>query len=94
MRRFDWKIEFKSLTIDGRLRVYRKYFSIPGKRITGKVRKGLIEIENLTFGDIHAVWKKFRFTQKEDLDHNRLIESLKTEAKYQSDIVSNKLGFI
>jgi AAA+ superfamily predicted ATPase len=93
IRRFDWKVEFKPLTQEGRVSVYRKYFSDCIHMEDRHLRK-LAGLADLTFGDVYAVWRRFRFAEKKKLSHDRILEAIKKEAEYRKNLQGRKVGFL
>jgi SpoVK/Ycf46/Vps4 family AAA+-type ATPase len=104
MRRFQWKIEFKPLLPEGKLKCYMEYFANnnDGKNKDKHYRQILVadqaqrimKIENLTPGDIKAVWTKFQFVRIDELNHNAIISALESEVKYRKKKNKEKVGFM
>ena len=93
IRRFAWKVQFRPLKPEARLAVYRKYFSLPGKRLLQNHRERVRRIDGLTFGDFRAVAEKLRFQNPADLAHHGIIAALEVEAEYRNRGSQRKLGF-
>lgn len=92
IRRFDWKVEFKPLTDEGKLKIYRKYFRLPGTRITSKLKDRIRDIPGITAGDIKTVWHKNRFIPPQELTHEHIIRQIEKEAQYKGDL-KQQIGF-
>lgn len=93
MRRFQWKIEFKPLTKKGKISLYQNYFGTVKRRLTPGQKERLTDIPHLTPGDIKAVWQRYRFMPKEDIDHSTVILTLEKEVKYRGEDIRPKIGF-
>jgi SpoVK/Ycf46/Vps4 family AAA+-type ATPase len=93
IRRFDWKIEFRPLTDTNKVTVYKKYFS-NGTFLEEKDLKRIQNIENLTFGDIYAVWRRLRFSKKKRANHDKIIRAIEKESEYRRGHNSNKIGYL
>lgn len=84
MRRFSWKIEFKPLDDEAKLKIYNKYFSINEKALS-KYHEGRIkEIPNLTAGDVKAVWQRQQYMLDVNNDHEYIINELLKEVGYKT----------
>jgi SpoVK/Ycf46/Vps4 family AAA+-type ATPase len=92
LRRFVWKIEFKPLTMEGRLKLCRKYFVAAGTALSPDEQQQLARMHNLTPGDIKAVWQKFQFYEPRQLNYGVIIRALENEIKYRHGN-SNPIGF-
>jgi SpoVK/Ycf46/Vps4 family AAA+-type ATPase len=94
IRRFDWKIEFKPLTEEGRVLVFQKYFKKIEESLAPESIVRLIELKDVTFGDIYAVWKRLRFTNGKNVSHERIIELIEKEAAYRYQNREKQIGFL
>lgn len=93
VRRFAWKIEFKPLTNEGKLRLYHKYFKTDGEPLSEEDKHRLSAIADLTPGDISAI--RDRYSQVSGVYHNddrHLIENLRQEVEYRKGR-RNRIGF-
>jgi len=95
LRRFAWKVEFRPLTKDGKVKLYRKYFeeSVGDTLSAAQVRR-LAGIPELTPGDIKAVWLKYRYVPGGIADHGKIIEAIEQEALYSDGKPGQKIGFV
>ena len=93
IRRFAWKVHFKPLTPAGRVTVYRRYFTLPGRRLLRGHRERLQRIDGLTFGDFRAVSEKLRFQNMNNLTHGDIIDALEGEVNYRRRDDERTLGF-
>ncbi|TFG89630.1 MAG: ATP-binding protein [Candidatus Atribacteria bacterium] len=92
-RRFLWKINFKPLTSEGKVRLFRKYFVSDRKRPLDQHLLNKIEaIPELTPGDIKVVWQKYQFADSDDRNYENIIQALETEVSYKKG-VSQGIGF-
>jgi len=92
MRRFTWKIQFKPLTVEGRTRLFGRYFLPNGGQLPEEGRRRLAAMADLTAGDIRAVWEKRRFPGGSLPDAEALIEELRREIAYRKGAIG-RLGF-
>jgi len=93
LRRFQWKIEFRPLTNEGKIRVFKRYFSLPGKRLSAANKERLMQIEGLTFGDIKTVWERNRLVEEVKHRYDELIYALEDEVRYRKDNCRRNIGF-
>jgi len=93
MRRFSWKIEFKPLTPEAKVILYRKYFSYDNKPLSENQILRIKNIYNLTPGDIKAVWLRYRFADDTTLTHEKIIGELEIEIQYKKDKDMKTIGF-
>jgi len=93
MRRFTWKVEFRPLKPEYRVALYRKYFTIRGKRLSPAMAKRVRGIEGLTPGDLNTVWRRFRFIPDDEMRHEGIISALESEAGYRSQNSVSSIGF-
>jgi transitional endoplasmic reticulum ATPase len=91
LRRFAWKIEFKPLTAEGRLAVYGKYFPLENE-LSVADRERLLRIQDVTPGDIKAVWDKFRYGDPAQVTHAGIVEALEQESGYHAE-PGGRIGF-
>ncbi len=91
MRRFTWKVEFKYLSNDAKISLYRKYFNIAGVALPDELKKRIMNIPNLTPGDFKAVWQKFNYMPEEGLSHDEIVSELENEVSYKSN--EKAIGF-
>jgi SpoVK/Ycf46/Vps4 family AAA+-type ATPase len=83
VRRFAWKIQFNSLTGDGKARLFRKYLLSDGGQISPEGSRRLAAIGDLTAGDFRAVWDKYAFVPGSERKEETLIEELQREVAYR-----------
>jgi len=93
MRRFHWKVEFRSIRPQDRVRVYGKYFSLASGPIGPVEARGLEAIPDLNFGDFRAVFERIRFSDPSTLSHVDIVAMLEKECTYRSDGRGKKIGF-
>ncbi|MDP3028616.1 MAG: AAA family ATPase [Deltaproteobacteria bacterium] len=93
MRRFQWKVEFKPLTREGKVSLYQKYFGPARGKLTPKQRDRITDINNLTPGDIKAVWQRYRFSSEKDISHDDIIGAIEKEVEYRGECPKPKIGF-
>jgi transitional endoplasmic reticulum ATPase len=93
LRRFNWKIEFKPLTEQGKLLLYRRYFCIEGRFPADAQERRIMAIPHLTAGDMKAVWLKTRFMEQDLLNHEGLISMLENEVRYKEKATGERVGF-
>ncbi|HSV31972.1 MAG TPA: ATP-binding protein, partial [Atribacteraceae bacterium] len=92
MRRFTWKIEFGPLRNDDKVGLYVKYFG--GKDpLTPAQKLRIASIGGLTPGDLKAVWQRYRYVSKCEMDHELIIKELENEIKYRVTVNIGKIGF-
>jgi transitional endoplasmic reticulum ATPase len=92
MRRFNWKVEFKSLTKDAKLTLYNKYFNIQD-HLTKAQQQKIMRIPDLTPGDYKSVWQKYRFADKISLSHDEIISVVEKEVQYKHPEKAVNIGF-
>ncbi|MFC1582965.1 AAA family ATPase [Planctomycetota bacterium] len=90
LRRFQWKVEFRPLTYEGKITLYRKYF--PGNLSPARKAR-LRRISGLTPGDFKAVWHRHRFADRMTLNPDTLIGELEREAEYKTGLIAERIGF-
>lgn len=92
MRRFTWKIEFGPLRNDDKVGLYVKYFR--GKDpLTPEQKLRIASIGGLTPGDLKAVWQRYRYVSKCEMDHEHIIGELENEITYRDTTNNGKIGF-
>ena len=95
MRRFKFKVEFKPLTPQGVIEIYRTVLSplVPGGgNLSANEHLQVQGIKNLTIGDFAVVRDQHMFLDKNDITHTQLINALIHEVRYkQSD--KEEIGF-
>ena len=94
LRRFHWKIKFYPLTDEGKIKIYKLYFTIRGKKFTEKYRKRLIRIDPITAGDIRAVWQRLIYLGNKNIDHEKIIEEIEKEVEIKRINKPKKIGLI
>ena len=92
MRRFAWKIKFLPLTVEGKLRLYRKLFNLLGRRLTPVLQTRLRTLADLTPGDMEAVRRRYHVTNHGSLNHRVIIDALEQELSYRQGSGST-IGF-
>jgi transitional endoplasmic reticulum ATPase len=81
IRRFNYKIKFNLLTSGGNIVLYRKLLSPLVKTpISNETEASLKSITDLAPGDFKVVRDRFSFIPEEKLNHDALVQALKTEA--------------
>jgi len=90
MRRFAWKIRFKPLTDEGKIKMFAGFFS--GVALDENARRKIQAIPGLTPGRIKAVWQKMRFLDSRQTQPEAIIEELENEARYENG-ASIPIGF-
>ena len=94
MRRFSFKIKFLPLTYEGKLRLYRNYFSTVKGSFTTEHKAALSKVQNLCPGDIKAVWQRMRMLgRRESLLHVKIIAELEKEVGYKRGKSRVAMGF-
>ncbi len=94
MRRFAFKIKFLPLTEEGKLRLYRKYFSPVKGLLTPELESRLSKVRNLCPGDIKAVWQRTCVMGRlESLPHMEIIAELEKEGGYKQRKNRVSMGF-
>ncbi|MCS6984696.1 MAG: AAA family ATPase [Leptospiraceae bacterium] len=93
LRRFHWKVEFKPLRSKDRLLVYERYFP---HKASAYAKKRLLELEDLTHGDVRAVYNKLLFRDLEKIREEEIIEALFKEVEYrrQQNLEKKVTGFL
>jgi SpoVK/Ycf46/Vps4 family AAA+-type ATPase len=95
LRRFRFKIEFRSLTPDGILHLYKTVFQpLLSEEIDLLIteQKELQSIKNLTPGDFAVVRDKLVFVDGKEITHCQLVNTLLNELRYkQTD--KKQIGF-
>ena len=80
MRRFHWKIEFRPLSIDGRMKIFRSYF--PQLNIAEEwLWRELVELEGICPGDFCAVRERMRYDT--ELTAEKILKALRCELRYK-----------
>ena len=93
LRRFKFKIEFKSLTAEGVMEMYQTVLVplILDKDLTDSETRELSRLSGLTPGDFHVVAEKYYFADQASISHKLLIDSLKEELKLKPK--TSAIGF-
>lgn len=91
LRRFTWKVEFKPLQPEGRVRLYRRYFQRKG-RIAQSVLVRLAQMHRLTPGDFNVVRQQFLFAGHPPATQ-AVLEALHREQQYKSGTGGAPIGF-
>jgi hypothetical protein len=81
MRRFHIKLEFRPLTGEKLLSLYKLKFTSLFGEIDEKVQKEILKINNLTPGDIHAVWSRLLY--QDQMAHEEILAELKKELSFK-----------
>ena len=80
LRRFPWKVEFKPLAMDTKLRAYNRFFNLPERpHLASEQAERLATIPTLTLGDLRAVKERYRWIPNTDIDHEQILASLEKE---------------
>jgi len=94
MRRFAFKIKFLPLTNEGKLRLYRNYFSMVNGSLSPEEEIHLSKVRNLCPGDIKAVWQRTCIMGRlERLPHMEIIAELEKEVGYKQGGNKIAIGF-
>jgi len=97
MRRFAFKIKFLPLTNEGKLRLYRKYFSAIRGILSPELQSRLSKVRNLCPGDIKAVWQRVRMLGRLPrscgVPHMEIIAELEKEVSYKKENATRSIGF-
>ena len=83
MRRFGWKVEFRPLTAEGKVRLFGRYFPYAMARMGAAEKRRLDGIDGITAGDIHAVWKRNRYPHDDEASVDMLIRQIEEEVRYR-----------
>jgi SpoVK/Ycf46/Vps4 family AAA+-type ATPase len=83
LRRFAWKVRFQAPSVEGRQRIYRRYFDTPDNPVLPDCLDRVARIENLTPGDMKAVWVRFRFLPPAEWNHAEIVQALADEVSYR-----------
>jgi len=93
LRRFRFKIEFKTLTPEGNVHFYNTIFkSLVHDELTQDEVVMLRNIKNLTPGDFAVVKDQSLFVETSKITHQKLIGSLINEVKHKHD--KTPIGFV
>jgi SpoVK/Ycf46/Vps4 family AAA+-type ATPase len=92
LRRFAWKVRFQAPTPEGRLRIYRRYFDTMENPVPAECLARVARMENLTPGDMKAVWVRFRFRPAAEWNHAEIVHALAEEVTYRGER-SASMGF-
>ena len=92
VRRFAWKVEFKPLTNEGKVRLFDKYFAEGGRSLSSDHAAQLAAVADLTAGDFKAVWDRYAFVPGRKCADEMLVEELRKEVAYRKGRKEN-LGF-
>ena len=92
VRRFAWKVEFKPLTDEGKMRLFDKYFVEGGRLLAADHAARLAAIADLTAGDFKAVWDRYAFVPGRERADETLVEELRKEVAYRKG-GKESLGF-
>lgn len=93
MRRFQWKVEFRPLTLDARTRIFKRYF--PHAEIEETVlRQELSMLEGICPGDFKAVRERMRYD--DEPAGEKILSALRGELFYKKRGFSGggKIGFV
>lgn len=90
MRRFHFKVTFKPMKKDQRLRLYRSFFSFIKQPVTKSLAQRVQQIDGLTPGDMKAVRERMKY--QSDIRHSEIISALEEEQNYKGSF-SEKIGF-
>ncbi len=83
IRRFAMKVRLSPLDINGRLKLFRKYFPTASKNMSDQdLRSKLKNIPQLTPGDISVVSLRYRMRTEKPLDETEILSALADEAAY------------
>jgi len=86
LRRFRFKIEFRTLTPEGNLHFYNKLLAPMAKGIlTEHEMRQIMSFNNLTPGDFAVVKDQMLYVDVTSITHHRIIASLINEVKHKQD---------
>jgi len=94
IRRFHWKINFRPLTKEGKIKLYKKYFKLDGKKLTEKHKNRLIRIDPITPGDMKAVWQRTMYLHGKTLGHDFIIREIEKEIGIKKMKEPKKIGLL
>jgi SpoVK/Ycf46/Vps4 family AAA+-type ATPase len=94
IRRFAWKIRFYPLRREDRVRLYKEVFSGIGEALSDIHRNRIEKLENLTPGDLYAVFSRFSYLGQEALTHESVISALEQEISYKVLNNQPRIGFV
>ncbi|MBM4165260.1 MAG: ATP-binding protein, partial [Lentisphaerae bacterium] len=83
LRRFAWKVQFKMPTPEGRQCLYRRYFDVQENPAPRDCLDRVARIENVTPGDMKAVWVRYRFRPAAEWNHSEIVQTLSDEVAYR-----------
>ena len=93
MRRFQWKVEFNSLTEENRLNIFNLYFKDIFKSLNKENISSIKKLTGLTPGDLKAVYEQVKYMDKKAISLNGVIDMLGKEIKYKTKDISHRVGF-
>ena len=92
IRRFGFKMHFKPLRKEQRVPLYKKYFGNAGK-INLENTQRVDSLENLTPGDVRAVYNNYQYSNPEEITHEAVIQELEREVSHKNNDDKPKVGF-
>ena len=92
LRRFAFKVQFKPLTSEGRIAIYKRYFPTCYGSLSDVERSSLDNLPDLTLGDFKAVWTKLCLLREGPQENKIVLQALKEESSYRSR-GSGEIGF-
>ncbi len=93
MRRFQWKIEFRALKDEAKLKLFMNYFCPKGQQLDESDARSVEEIADLTPGDIKAVWQRYNGLLGNSVTIKSIIRELEKEVLYRRGGGIVKVGF-
>ena len=93
LRRFAWKVEFRPLTQEGRLLLFRKYFCSENEPLKEGILQRLEGMDGLTAGDYNAVHSFLQRIGSCEQRQAQAIESLDRERQYRAGKNERTIGF-
>ncbi len=81
MRRFHIKLEFRPLTAEKLIQLYKMKFSDLAGEVDEASKSDLSRLSSLTPGDVHAVWSRLAY--QEQVSHNEIVSELKKEISFK-----------
>jgi SpoVK/Ycf46/Vps4 family AAA+-type ATPase len=84
LRRFAFKVQFKPLTSEGRIAIYKRHFSTCYGSLNDVERSSLDNLPDLTLGDFKAVWTRLCLLREGPQENKIVLQALKEESSYRS----------
>ncbi len=94
MRRFAWKVEFRTLLPEAKTGLFEKYFLRRGRKLSEAEARRIKGIPDLTPGEIRSVWQRYRTSLSGRTDYSGIIDELEKEVSYKTAGKTGKIGFL